>query len=202
MITCGDGSQVNAGNAMDATNFLLESGPNFCGRCAQSIQRQNCTGIARNPQKEGLSFMRSATGGTPCPCGPKCWGKLMSNGMCDCRGCKDEVSSMRSASGSNNFGGLNFQCANQPFAMATGKEEMPEGDDLISEPPWWALTALGWVAGLKKTKSCICDLTNGSQVTLTDCNRLRPCDVCCTNAHGENFAGSSYDPNNTDFTQG
>jgi len=99
MITCGDGSQVNAGNAMDATNFLLESGPNFCGRCAQGLQRRNCTGIARNPQKEGLSFMRSATGGTPCPCGPKCWGKLMSNGMCDCRDCKDEVSSMRSATG-------------------------------------------------------------------------------------------------------
>lgn len=113
------------------------------------------------------------------------------------------ISRMRSASGTvNDFGGLSFQCANEPFAYATGKEEMPEDDGLKSEPPWWALTALGWVAGLKKTKTCICDLTNGSQVTLTDCNRLRSCGTCCTNAHGENFSGSAYDPNNTSFTQG
>ena len=104
-ITCRDGSVVDTGlTGYEATNFLILDGHGFCGRCASSIQNRHCTGIdTRRPtlgaEPIGGSGMRSATGGTPCPCGPKCWGKLMSNGMCDCRDCKDEVSSMRSATG-------------------------------------------------------------------------------------------------------
>ena len=110
---------------------------------------------------------------------------------------------MRSASGtSNDFGGLSFQCQDEPFASVTGKgKEGYNEPDISSEPPWWALTALGWVAGLKKQKSCICPQQDGSSITLTDCNRLQPCEKCCTNSTG-GYAGGGYDPNQSSLTEG
>ena len=110
---------------------------------------------------------------------------------------------MRSASGtSNDFGGLSFQCQDEPFASVTGKGKKGYDEpDISSEPPWWALTALGWVAGLKKQKSCICPQQDGSSITLTDCNRLQPCEKCCTNSTG-GYAGGGYDPNQSSLTEG
>ncbi len=116
---------------------------------------------------------------------------------------KDKRRGMRSATGtSNDFGGLTFECQDEPFASVTGKgKEGYDEPDISSEPPWWALTALGWVAGLKKQKSCICPQQDGSSITLTDCNRLRPCNKCCTNSTG-GYAGGGYDPNQSSLTEG
>ncbi len=103
---------------------------------------------------------------------------------------------------SNDFGGLSFQCQDEPFASVTGKGKKGYDEpDISSEPPWWALTALGWVAGLKKQKSCICPQQDGSSITLTDCNRLQPCEKCCTNSTG-GYAGGGYDPNQSSLTEG
>ena len=104
-VNCRDGSVVDTGlTGYEAANFLILDGGNFCRRCGEHLQTRHCTSIdTRRPTLDaepiGGSGMRSATGGG-CWCGsPKCWGKVMSNGLCDCRGCKGEVSSMRSATG-------------------------------------------------------------------------------------------------------
>jgi len=51
-------------------------------------------GLSVAPKKprltSGISPMRSASGGGSCYCShnPLCMGKLMTNGLCDCKGCK------------------------------------------------------------------------------------------------------------------
>lgn len=97
-VTCRDGSQVDAGLGSEAFGFMIIDqglGDNaFCRACAERVQSRNCpTSQSGRPNVEvepiGGSGMRSAIGGTPCRCenGELC-GKLMSNGMCDCRACK------------------------------------------------------------------------------------------------------------------
>jgi len=91
------------------------------------------------------------------------------------------------------FGGLSFRPHHQPFASATGKDEMPMDDDIVKETPWWLAGLGGLIGGLKLYKQCICVRPNGSEVTIDDCPRLQKCPKCCAGRVGENFTGG-YDP--------
>ncbi|MBN37780.1 MAG: hypothetical protein CMI29_04875 [Opitutae bacterium] len=91
------------------------------------------------------------------------------------------------------FGGLSFQPDFTPFASATGKDEMPMDDDLISEPPWWLVAAGGLIGKLKIYKKCNCVNEDGSITQLDDCPRTQNCTKCCQGREGENFIGG-YDP--------
>ena len=95
------GALVETGlTGFDAFNFLMidYSDGLFCQGCAQQVNRNHCgsasapkPNIGAQPMGKG---MRSATGGGSCYCSrkPLCMGKIMTNGLCDCKGCKSEVS--------------------------------------------------------------------------------------------------------------
>ena len=100
----------------------------------------------------------------------------------------------RQAKKSVQFGGLSFDTEHQPFASATGKDEMPMDDGLVSEPPWWLVAAGGSLLGqLRFYKKCNCQNADGSVTQLDDCPRFQTCDKCCQGRVGENFIGG-YDP--------
>ena len=100
----------------------------------------------------------------------------------------------RQAKKSVQFGGLSFDTEHQPFASATGKEEMPMDDGLVSEPPWWLVGVAGLIGKLELYKQCRCPQADGGETTITDCPRLQKCDKCCEGRLGENYAGGGYDP--------
>ena len=189
----GSGNTQDSGEYLQGVGLPLSGGvdgldqtgmgASNCNSLATShFQENNCEMMAGQEQLSRLSREATQRQSIP-PLGPR--------------------ATMRSASGtSNDFGGLSFQCQDEPFASVTGKgKEGYNEPDISSEPPWWALTALGWVAGLKKQKSCICPQQDGSSITLTDCNRLQPCEKCCTNSTG-GYAGGGYDPNQSSLTEG
>ena len=86
---------------------------------------------------------------------------------------------MRKVSG--DWGGMSFQCADMPFASATGDKEEDMEDDIISEPPWWLVATAGFLGGLKKYKTCTCtNPENGTTMTIADCPVIRKCAKCCS----------------------
>ena len=88
-------------------------------------------------------------------------------------------SNMRNVSG--DWGGISFQCAQPPFASATGDKEEDMEDDIISEPPWWLVATAGFLGGLKKYKTCTCtNPENGTTMAITDCPVIRKCAKCCS----------------------
>ena len=79
------------------------------------------------------------------------------------------------------WGGMSFQCADMPFASATGDKEEDMEDDIISEPPWWLVATAGFLGGLKKYKTCTCtNPENGTTMQISDCPIIRKCDKCCS----------------------
>jgi hypothetical protein len=98
-----------------------------------------------------------------------------------CRGKEASSTSSQKFSNFADWGGMSFQCADMPFASATGDKEEDMEDEIISEPPWWVGAAVGLLGGLKKYKKCTCtNPENGTTMTIDDCPIVRKCEKCCS----------------------
>jgi hypothetical protein len=91
---------------------------------------------------------------------------------------KGSADPMRGVTG--DWGGISFQCAETPFASATGDEGEVYEEDIISDPPWWAGALVGLLGGLKKYKTCTCtNPADGTTMVINDCPIIRKCSKCC-----------------------